>query len=283
MAIPQGGKHDEHSFLKSKGGATPGLDVSTEISFAEFNEFFTPADFACAETLASVAEFPISYHIPEGALAVDPISYYNRGDDYEEACARLSSILAMNFDELLLDRDMLARTLHLSTELKENSGFNSFQLALLKMVEEIPLLSDDIVEFNDLNVEVKALFSEMETNLLRVACQWTKYRDSKITLSDLQGDVNRNLQAARSLDNQITNLRARRVELANLIESKKNAMIELIQAQKNIAGTLLETSDDEPVEAADRKDPGGSTKKKPKIDDWAKTLVAFHPLKDFIF
>ncbi|XP_010663445.1 uncharacterized protein LOC100265622 [Vitis vinifera] len=293
IEIPQGGKLKsaasvgtyDHSSLTTRGAPTPVLDVpvdvSTEISFAEFNEFFSPTEFACAETLATVAEVPILYN-PEGAVAEDPICY-NQGGDYEEARNRLSAILSLDFDHLLLDPDTLARTLHLSTALKENAGFNPFQLAMLKMVEEIPLLSDDIVEFKDLNMEIKTLFSELESNILRVACSWTKYRDSIITLSDLQVDVSANLYAARMLDHQILQLQTRRVELANLLESKKNAMIELISAQTKIAGTLPKTSDDEQVEAADLKKPGGSAKKKPIIDNWAKILDGFFPLKDFIF
>ncbi|RVW91234.1 hypothetical protein CK203_031713 [Vitis vinifera] len=203
--------------------------------------------FACAETLATVAEVPILYN-PEGAVAEDPICY-NQGGDYEEARNRLSAILSLDFDHYCFDPDTLARTLHLSTALKENAGFNPFQLAMLKMVEEIPLL---------------------------IACSWTKYRDSIITLSDLQVDVSANLYAARMLDHQILQLQTRRVELANLLESKKNAMIELISAQTKIAGTLPKTSDDEQVEAADLKKPGGSAKKKPIIDNWAKILDGCH-------
>lgn len=296
MEIPQGGKLksvapmetiDEHSFLTTGGNPTPVLDVpidvSTEISFAEFNEFFSPDEFACAETLASVAEVPVLYN-PEKAVAVEDLIMisYNQGDDYGEARSRLSSILSLDFDHLLLDPDNLARTLHLSTALKENSSFNPFQLTMLKMIEDIPLLSEDILEFKELNMEIRTLFSELESNILRVACLWTKYRDSKITLCDLQVDVCANLYAARMLDNQVSQLQARRVELANLLESKKNAMIDLIAAQKQIDESLLKASDDKQVEN-DLKKEGGSAEKQPMIDDWAKILTGFHPLKDFIF
>ena len=294
IEMPQEGKLEsadsmetnDLSFLTIGGDPTPmvdvPIDVSTEINFAEFNEFFSPDEFDCAEILASVADVPISYN-PEEAVAKDPVSY-NQGNDYEEARIRLSSILSLDFDHFLLDPDNLARTLHLSTELKGNAGFSPSQLAMLNMVEEIPLLSEDIVEFKKLNMEIKTLFSELESHILRVACLWTKYRDLKMTVSDLKADVIVDLHAAKMLDNQILQLQGRRVELANLLESKKLAMIELIAAQKQFDDTLHKASDDEQVDADLKlKKPGGSAKKKPMIDDWAKTLEGFHPLKDFIF
>ncbi|KAL5746742.1 hypothetical protein ACOSQ2_024039 [Xanthoceras sorbifolium] len=199
--------------------------------------------------------------------------------DLVDSPKSLASLLPMDLDILDDHSAKLTELVHLSTKLQKETGLNSDQLSMLKMIiEEVPHLNEQTLKLKELREQVEKCAASLDSNLTKATLMLEQYSDSKKEVSNLQVQMDANTNDIKETDDQIMKLQNRRFELAEIGEMKKNAMVELDSSLKNMKQNLLNIVEENNFSNGSKE---LEAKKKSLSNHCNEIIARFAPLKSF--
>jgi hypothetical protein len=192
---------------------------------------------------------------------------------------RLSSLLPIDYN-ILIDAPKLIEVVTLSNMLQNDTTLSANQLARLKLIVEIPLLSKDIIEIKELAGQVENFFVSVASEFFKATTLWKEYSKSMEKIKSLQAEVEVDVVALKEFgDDQSIILNARHSVLVCSVEMKKNMIMELESSVKEIGNQIYMVSDYIKAAIARKQDRG--VNRKMLTDRCRKILDKFALLEDF--
>lgn len=191
---------------------------------------------------------------------------------------KLSSLLPLNF-HVLVDPSKLNQLVTLSKMLQNDTTLSAHQLAMLKLIGDIPSLSKDIIEIKELAEQVQKFFVDIRSNCLKTRSLLEEHKKSMDKLKTLQAEVNENASSLQGLGDQITNHNARHSISLCSLEMKKTIIVELESSLQEIGNQIRKVLDDIKLTNTRKRD--WEVKKKLLTERCNKVLAKFTPLKGF--
>ncbi|CAN8270426.1 unnamed protein product [Cochlearia groenlandica] len=198
--------------------------------------------------------------------------------EWAEARMKISSLLEKDFMTLFLSKDA-AEIAALATKLRKDPSLTAEEIVRLKLMEEIPTFSEVFQENKGVVEEADRFFSALELNKAKVASLKYEYSDLKDKLGDIQMEVEANSETIRQIDDQISQLQARRSELKRHIGNKEKEKVDLSYGQKMVANSIPKVVQE--VQSSNSKKPEWECKKENALKREAEILSKFNPLKGF--
>ncbi|XP_059433792.1 uncharacterized protein LOC132166944 isoform X2 [Corylus avellana] len=160
-------------------------------------------------------------------------------DQHEMAESRrkLSSLLNMDFPSLVSSGNLSELTILAST-LRKDPSLNVDQLITLKLIEEIPLISEAFLETKGVIEQADKFFADLEAKKAKVTPLKNEYRELKDKAGQLQREIDSSSTAVEEIDDQIAQLESRRAALSSTIETKKKEKVKLASSQKMKANSI---------------------------------------------
>ncbi|CAN8275177.1 unnamed protein product [Cochlearia groenlandica] len=212
------------------------------------------------------------------SLPVVSTSSPTREHEWAEARMKLSSLLDKDFSSLFMTKDA-AEIASLATKLRKDPSLTAEETVRLKLIEEIPTFSEVFQENKGVITEADKFFSALELNKSKVASLKYEYNELKDKLSNIQSEVGTTTEKIREIDEQITQLQARKAELTRSIGKKGKEKVDLSYGQKMVANLIPKVVEE--VQGANSKKPEWEMKKENALRREAEILNKFAPLKGF--
>lgn len=248
-------------------------DPSAGINFVQFDKF--------VNSLAKIFGQPTTTSISLMSLLLcNKDGSSNPRVDFIFARQRLSLILPIDF-HVLFNPAKSKEVVNLATMLQKDTTLSAKQVAMLKLIEEIPLLGKDILEIKELARQVKVFFFNLESNFLKAASLWKEYKKSKEKFETLRAEVDLDVAALQTFDEGIKNLNARYSILVCSLEMKRKTMVELKSSLKETLEKINKVGND--IRVANTMKEEWEEKKKLLIDRCKTILAKFTPLNGLNF
>ncbi|XP_010449978.1 PREDICTED: uncharacterized protein LOC104732146 isoform X2 [Camelina sativa] len=200
--------------------------------------------------------------------------------EWAEARMKLSSLLEKDLFSLFMSNEAV-EIASLATKLKKDPILSAEEIVRLKLIEEIPTFSDVFQENKSVIQDANRFFSALELNKGKVASLKYEYSDLKEKLGNIQTEVDTNTETIREIDEQITQLQAKRTELTRCNGNKEKEKVDLSFGQKMVANSIPKVVQE--VQAANLKKPDWEMKKDNALKREAEILDKFSSLKGFYF
>lgn len=270
--------HD-HSFLPTCHSSTAigGLHMkdpqeSPDDAFAKEEDFDNYLD-SLEDILA-----PPPYEASSSHLAT--INYLAVEHEMAESRRKLSSLLDMDFPSLVSSGN-LSELRILAAKLRKDPSLSVDQLIKLKLIEEIPLISEAFLETKGIIQQADKFFSDLEVKKAKVIPLKNEYMELKDKAGQLQIEIDSSSSAVEEIDYQIAQLQCRRAELSSTNESKKKEKIKLASAQKISANSIRTFAGE--MQLAYSEMPEWELKKINAANREVEILAKFATLKGFPF
>ncbi|KAK8984285.1 hypothetical protein V6N11_029601 [Hibiscus sabdariffa] len=251
-----------------------GLDnvsfLDDETGRVEFDNYLNSLDEILVQTQPS-SEEPIS---EQAAMH----NFFAAEGEMAEARKKLSSLLDMDFPSLICFKD-LDELATLASKIRKDPTLTAEQLVKLKLIQEIPTFCEVFLENREVMEQADKFFTSLEENRAKVSSLKQEYGEFKQQMTNLQSEVDSNIMTVQDIDNQITQLKARRAELTKLIDKKKRDKEELIYNQKLVANSIPKVVHE--VQIANAKKTEWELKKENAVRRESEILAKFAPLKGF--
>ena len=198
--------------------------------------------------------------------------------EWAEVRMKISSLLEKDLPALFISKDA-AEIAALATKLRKDPNLSAEEIVRLKLIEEIPTFSEVFQENKSVIEEADLFFSALELNKAKVASLKYEYGDLRHKLGSIQMEVDENSEAIRQIDDQISQLQARRNELKRYTGSKEKEKVDLSYGQKMVANSIPKVVKE--VQSANSKKHEWECKKDNALKREEEILSKFIPLKGF--
>ncbi|XP_009145322.1 uncharacterized protein LOC103869032 [Brassica rapa] len=198
--------------------------------------------------------------------------------EWAEARMKISSLLEKDLPTLFGSKDA-AEIAALATKLRKDPNLSAEEIVRLKLIEEISKFSEVFQENKSVIEEADVFFSALELNKAKVASLKYEYSDLRHKLGSIQMEVDENSEAIRQIDDQISQLQARRNELKRYTGSKEKEKVDLSYGQKMVANSIPKVVQE--VQSANSKKHEWECKKDNALKREEEILSKFTPLKGF--
>ena len=173
----------------------------------------------------------------ETSLSDPGVPATNLENEMTECRTKLSSLLAMDFSSLV-SSDNLAEVATLAVQLRKDPTLSIDQLIKLKLVEEIPLVSEAFKEAKGNIEEADKFFAELEAKKLKVPSLKKEFSELKDKVAQIQVEIDRSLSSIQEIDDQIMQLQSKRREMSSALETMHNRRLELTSTQAVVANSI---------------------------------------------
>ncbi|KAJ7980031.1 Protein OBERON 1 [Quillaja saponaria] len=201
-------------------------------------------------------------------------------DEINESRKKLSSLLLFDFTSLI-SSNVLAELGILASKVRKDPNLDVDQLIKLKLVEEIPLISDAFLEAKGTIEQSDKFVADLEANKVKIKSLKEEYHELKDKTAPLQAEIDYKSSAMQEIDDQIAQLQLKRAEISSVIETKQKIKDELSASQMMIANTIQTVAGE--IQLGYSEKPKWEMKKMNSAIREAEILARFAPLKGFSF
>ncbi|XP_027362542.1 uncharacterized protein LOC113870141 [Abrus precatorius] len=169
----------------------------------------------------------------------DPVIHATTLDNEMMECCKekLSSFLAMDFPSLASCNNVV-EVATLASQIRKDPSLSVDQLAKLKLVEQIPLVSEAFLEAKGNIEEADKFFADLEAKTLEVPILKNKYNDLKDQVAHTEAEIDKISIAIQEIDDQISQLHSKRNEISSAFETKQKRKAELTSRQTMVASSI---------------------------------------------
>ncbi|XP_059294095.1 uncharacterized protein LOC132047176 isoform X2 [Lycium ferocissimum] len=203
----------------------------------------------------------------------------SRGEkEMTDSRKKLVNVLRIGFPALFTS-DKLTEVTTLSLELQNEPDLSDRELSMLKLIQEIPLASNDFLEAKRVVKEADKFFAGLEAKLTRVTTLRDEYNASKQEIALLEVEDISTSSAIQEIDEKIAVLQSRRAALAKVADRTNKKMAEAKSKQRKVMGHLPKIVDE--IQVANSQSSEWKLKKQKSAEKEVEILTKFAPLRGF--
>ncbi|RDX67466.1 Protein OBERON 1, partial [Mucuna pruriens] len=155
-----------------------------------------------------------------------------------ECCKKkLSSFLAVDFLSLVSGNDVV-EVATLASQVCKDPTLSVDQLVKLKLVEQIPLVSEAFLEAKGNVEEAEKLLADLEAMKLKVPSVRNEYNELKNKVSQKEAEMVKNTLAIQEIDDQIRQFESKRNEISSALETMQKSKVELTSRLTEVANSI---------------------------------------------
>ncbi|TKY71169.1 hypothetical protein E2542_SST07464 [Spatholobus suberectus] len=148
-------------------------------------------------------------------------------NEMRECCKKkLSSLLAIDFPSLVSRNDVV-EVATLASQIRKDPNLSVDQLAKLKLVEQIPLVSEAFLEAKENVEEADKFLADLEAKKVKVPSLKNEYNELKDKVAQREAEMDRSALAIQEIDDQIRQLESKRNEICSALETMQKSKVEL--------------------------------------------------------
>lgn len=149
---------------------------------------------------------------------------------------KLSFLLDVDFPSLLSCNDVVVEVATLASQIRKDPTLSVEQLAQVKLVEQLPLVSEAFLEAKGDIEEADKFLGVLEAKKRKVLSLKNDYKEK---VAQRESEMDRNTLAIQEIDDQIRQLQSKRSELSAALESMQKGKVELTSGEAGVANSIL--------------------------------------------